>query len=192
MCFAPQRRALFHHLNFQKWSEAVSCFTLFTSKCALRHNGVHFFNISIFQKCSEPGVLCAFWLRNMLRATTACNFSPLIWPDGSSPAALASLLFDPPEPQISVLRLCYLFARLHLLSSASFSSLIFFLLLFSSLLWLFPPLLFHLSILSKVWFLNLLRLTFRGARPITSNLVQRRRGCDRGSRKGRFDVYLDW
>ena len=27
-------------------------------------------------------------------------FSPLIWPDGSAPAALASLLFDPPEPQI--------------------------------------------------------------------------------------------
>ena len=23
MCFAPQRRALFRHLNFQKWSEAV-------------------------------------------------------------------------------------------------------------------------------------------------------------------------
>ena len=22
MCFAPQRRALFQHLNFQKWSEA--------------------------------------------------------------------------------------------------------------------------------------------------------------------------
>ena len=36
----------------------------------------------------------------MLRATTACNFSPLIWPAGSAPAALASLLFDPPEPQI--------------------------------------------------------------------------------------------
>ena len=33
----------------------------------------------------------------------------------------------------SVSRLCYLFAHLHLLSSASFSSLIFFLLLFSSL-----------------------------------------------------------
>ena len=32
--------------------------------------------------------------------TTACNFSFLIWPDGSAPAALASLLFDPPEPQI--------------------------------------------------------------------------------------------
>ena len=43
MCFAPQRRALFRHLNFQKWS--------------------------------EHGVLCAFWLRNVLRATTACTFS---------------------------------------------------------------------------------------------------------------------
>ena len=37
-------------------------------------------------------------------------------------------------------------------------SLIFFLLLFSSLLWLFPPLLFHPSILSEVWLLNFLRL----------------------------------
>ena len=43
MCFAPQRRALFRHLNFQKWS--------------------------------GPGVLCAFWFRNVLRATTACTFS---------------------------------------------------------------------------------------------------------------------
>ena len=67
MCFAPQRRALFRHLNFQKWS----------GHC----------------------VVCTFSLRNVLRATTACTFSSLIWPDGSAPAALASLLFDPPEPQ---------------------------------------------------------------------------------------------
>ena len=68
MCFAPQRRALFRHLNFQKRSDAE--------------------------------VFCTFWLGNVLRATTACNFSSLIWPAGSAPAALASLLFDPPEPQI--------------------------------------------------------------------------------------------
>ena len=68
MCFAPQRRALFRHLNFQKWS--------------------------------EPGVFFTFWLQNVLCATTACNFSSLIWPAGCAPAALASLLFDPPEPQI--------------------------------------------------------------------------------------------
>jgi len=66
--FAPQRRALFRHLNFQKWSDAE--------------------------------VFCTFSLRNRLRTTTACNFSSLIWPAGSVPAALANLLFDPPEPQI--------------------------------------------------------------------------------------------
>ena len=43
MCFAPQRRALFRQLNFQKWS--------------------------------DPLVFCHFSLGNVLRATTACNFS---------------------------------------------------------------------------------------------------------------------
>ena len=52
------------------------------------------------QKWSENGVFCTFWLGNVLRATTACNVSSLLWPAGSAPAALASLLFDPPEPQI--------------------------------------------------------------------------------------------
>ena len=99
MCFAPQRRALFRHRNFKKWSEF--------------------------------GVFCTFWLGNV-RATTACTFSSLIWPAGSAPAALASLLFDPPEPQIigktqwiatfSVSRRSYLFAHLHLLSSVCFST----------------------------------------------------------------------
>ena len=42
MCFAPQRRALFRHLNFQKWREHV---------------------------------FLTFWLRNVLRATTASTFS---------------------------------------------------------------------------------------------------------------------
>ena len=70
MRFSPQRRALFRHLNFQKWSGA--------------------------------GVFCTFWLRNVLRTTTACNFSSLIWPDGffTRRFSLASLLFDPLEPQI--------------------------------------------------------------------------------------------
>ena len=151
-------------------------FNILTSKCASRHNGVHFFDISTsksgprlvcfvhfdleicfvpqrraifrhvsFQKWSEVGVFCTFWFGNVLRATTVCNFSSLIWPHGFAPAALASLLFDPPEPQIigknSVSRLSYLFAHLRLLSSDSFSSLIFSLLLASSLC-LCPALLF--------------------------------------------------
>ena len=85
----------------------------------------------------------------MLRATTACNCSSLVSPDGSAPAALTSLFFDPPEPQIIGKTQCfatfYLSAHLHLLSSDSFSSLIFFLLLFSSLI--LPTSAFHLSIL---------------------------------------------
>ena len=45
VCFAPQRRALFRHLNFQKWSEpGVLC--VLAWKCASCHNGVHFFDIS--------------------------------------------------------------------------------------------------------------------------------------------------
>ena len=76
---------------------------MLTSKCASRHNGVTFFILFRhlnFQKWSEADVFCTFWLRNVLRATMACNFSSLIWPAGSAPAALASLLFDPLEPQI--------------------------------------------------------------------------------------------
>ena len=81
-------------------------FNILASKCASRHNGIHFFDIATsksgpnmvcfvhfdfevcfapqrhaifrhrnFQKWSKPGVLCTSWLRNVLRATTACNFS---------------------------------------------------------------------------------------------------------------------
>ena len=96
MCFAPQRRALFRHRNFQKWSEnGVFC----TCMCFAPQRRALFRHLN-FQKCSDHGVFCTFWLRNALRATTACTFSSLIWPAGSAPAALASLLFDPPEPQI--------------------------------------------------------------------------------------------
>ena len=56
MCFPPQRRALFQHLNCQKWSEpGVFCACL-TWKCASRHNGVHFFNISTAK--SGPNLVC--------------------------------------------------------------------------------------------------------------------------------------
>ena len=112
-------------------------------------------------KWSGAEVFCTVWLGNVLRATTACNFSSLIWPAGSAPATLASLLFEPLEPQIigknSFLRLFYLFGDLDLLSSETFSSLISSLLLFSSLFFCSTSA-FHLSILSEVWLLNFLRI----------------------------------
>ena len=128
MCFAPQRRALFWHLNFQQWS--------------------------------ENGVFCTFSLGNLLRATTACNFSSLLWPAGSAPAALASLLFDPPEPQIigknTVFRDFPTFSRICIFCLLTLSLLIFFLLIFLFSMPL-PCSAFHLSILSEVWLLNFLR-----------------------------------
>ena len=71
-----------------------------------------------FQKWSENDVFCTFLLGNVLRATMAYNFSSFLWSGGSAPAALTSLLFEPPEPQI----ISYLFAYLYLLSFYSFFS----------------------------------------------------------------------
>ena len=99
MCFVPQRCALFRHLNFQKWSEN-GVFCTFWLGNVLRATTACTFSTSQLPKVVRTPVFCTFWLGNVLRATTACNFSSLIWPAGSAPAALASLLFDPPEPQI--------------------------------------------------------------------------------------------
>ena len=74
MCFAPQRRALFGHLNFQKWSGAgVLC--TFSLRNVLRTTTACTFWTLNCQKWSGAGVLCTFSLRNVLRATTACTFS---------------------------------------------------------------------------------------------------------------------
>ena len=149
--------------------------TLFTSKCASRHNGVHFFDISTsksgptlvcfvhfdlemcfapqrralfrhlnFKKWSDIDVFCTFWLGNVLCATTACTFSSLIWPAGSAPAALASLLFDPLEPQISG-KTQWIATFLPFRASASS----FF---WSFLFWLFSPLLFNCPYCRKFHF----------------------------------------
>ena len=90
MCFAPPRRALFRHLNFQKWSErevplAFSLPNVLRAKTACTSS-----TSQLLKVLRSWGVLYI----------TACNFPSLIWPAGSAPAALASLLFDPPEPQI--------------------------------------------------------------------------------------------
>ena len=55
MCFTPQRRALFRHLTFQKWSGAGVLYIL-TWQCASRHNGVHFFDI--WPSKSGPELVC--------------------------------------------------------------------------------------------------------------------------------------
>ena len=145
-------------------------FTLLTSKCASHHdhNDVHFFIISTSK--SAPRMVCFvrfdfdMCFVPQRRATTT-----FIWPDGSAPAALGSLLFDPPEPQISESQLfcdsffCDSFFWLLLLtlsllwSSFFFSSLLLSSPLLSSPL-RFASLLFSSLLLSSLLFSSLLFL----------------------------------
>ena len=160
MCFAPQRRALFRHRNFQK--------------------------------LSEPGLFCTFWLGNVLRATTACTFSTsqlpkvvrcwcvlyiLTWKCASRHngvqffiSHLASWLrtrrFSEPTFRPSgasnhwkntVFRDFPTFSCICIFFLLTLSLLIFSLLIFLFSLPL-PYSAFHLSILSEVWLLNFLRL----------------------------------
>ena len=96
-------------LNVQKWSCVLY---ILTSKRASRHNRRALFRHLNFQKWSEREVFLAFSLTNVLRTTMACICSSLIWPDGSAPAALASLLFDPPSASA---HLC--FSSVHIVGS---------------------------------------------------------------------------
>ena len=95
MCFAPQRRALFRHRNFQKWSDHGVSLYILTWKCASRHSGVHFFDISTSK--SGPLLWCfvTFHLEMCFAPQRRAIFPFLIWPAGSAPAALASLLYRP-------------------------------------------------------------------------------------------------
>ena len=95
--FAPLH--ILRHLNFQTCSDTEVFCTFDFQMCFAPQRRALFRHLN-FQKGSDHGVFCTFWLGNVLRATTACNFSSLIWPHGSAPAALVSLLFDPPELQI--------------------------------------------------------------------------------------------
>ena len=126
--------------------------------------------------------LCTCWLQYLLRATTACTFfnistsksAPTLgcfwhWdckmclaPQWraffhlSSRAYFATLRGHKALENTRCFTTFWAFRNLHLLSSGSFSSLIFFLPTLP-LLWLFSPVLFHLSMLSEVWCLNFLR-----------------------------------
>ena len=175
--------------QFLKALRSWAAFTLLTSTCASRHNGVHFFDIATstsapklrcfvhfdFQMCFAPQRRAIFHLSSgqmalhspILRAyksleknTVNCHFSTCIFyllTLSQSFSVFLTLshsfsLFLTLSQSFSLfLTLSHSFS-LFLTLSHSFSSL-----LFSSLLWLFPPLLFHPSMLSEVWNLNFLR-----------------------------------
>ena len=128
MCFAPQRRALFRHLTFPKWS--------------------------------DNGVFCTFWLGNVLRATTVCNFSSLIWPSWLRIRRFSEPTFRPSgatnQWKNTLFRDFPTFSRICIFFLLTLSLLLFSLLIFFFSLPL-PCSAFHLSVLSEVWLLNFLR-----------------------------------
>ena len=157
MCFAPQRRALFRHLNFQKWSGSWCDFYILTSKCASRHNGVHFFDISTSKRLRTGGVFSFFTFKCASRHNGVQFFisHPASWlrtrrfreptfpPSGATNHWKNTVFRD--FPTFSRTWIFFLL-RLSLLWSSFF---------FSSLT--LPISAFHLSILSVVWLLNFLR-----------------------------------
>ena len=74
MCFAPQRRALFD-ISTSKSGPSMVCFVNFDLEMCFALQWRALFPQVNFQKWSDNGVFCTFWLRNVLRARTARTFS---------------------------------------------------------------------------------------------------------------------
>ena len=95
MCFAPQRRALFRHffdIRTSKSGPRPSVFNTFDFKMCFAPQRRALFRHLNFQKCSEHGVFCTFWLQNVLRATTACTFSTSQLPKVVRSSSVLSIL----------------------------------------------------------------------------------------------------
>ena len=167
-CASRYSGVQFFNIVTSKSGPKLTCFVHFQFKMYFSPQRRAIFRHRNFKKCSETLNFLAFWLQNVLLATAACNFWFLLWPHGSAPAALTSLLFDSPDTRIIgktqhfatsltfgagessffwLSRYCIFFLLIHLLTllSSDFTSSI----CFSSA--------FQLSILSEVYYLNFLR-----------------------------------
>ena len=118
MCFAPQRRALFRHLNFQKWSGAA-VFCTFCLGNVLRATTACTFSTSQLPKVVRSCCVLHILPWKCASRHNDVQFSALIWPAGCAPAALASLLFDLLEPQIIGKTQCFA-TFLHFRAPASY------------------------------------------------------------------------
>ena len=172
MCFAP--RALFRHLNFQKWSEhGVFCtFWLWnvlrattttactfstsqlpkvvrawcvlyisTSKCASRHDGVHFSTSQLPKVVRTWCVFVHFFLWNVLRGDNGVQFFISHLASWLRTRRFSEPTFRPSAPIIGKTRCFATFLPFRTPGSSFFGDSLFDL-LSSSLLWLFPSLLF--------------------------------------------------
>ena len=159
MCFAPQRRALFRHLNFKKWSE-VGVLCTFSLANVLRATTACTFSTSQLPKVVRTWcVLCIltwkcasrhngvhFFISHLASWLRTRRFSePTFRPSGATNHWKNTVNRDVPT-----------FSRICIFFLLTLSLLIFFLLIFSLLTLLTAA--FQLSILSEVSLLNFLRI----------------------------------
>ena len=162
MCFAPQRRALFQHLNCQKWS-GPGVFCTFWLQNVLRATTACTFSTSQLPKVVRPWCVlyiltskCAsrhngvqIFISHLASWLRTRRFSePTFRPSGATDHWKNTVFRDFPT-----------FSRICVFCPLTLSLLIFSLLIFLFSLPL-PCSAFHLSILSEVWLLNFLRWPF--------------------------------
>ena len=159
MCFAPQRRALFRHLNFQKWSEHEAFCTIWLWNVLRATTACTFSTSQLLKVLRSWGVLYILTWKSASRHNgVQCFISHLAsW--------LRTRRFSEPTFRPSgatnhwknrVFRDFLTFSRICIFFLLTLSLLLFFLLIFLFSLPL-PISAFHLSILSEVWLLNFLR-----------------------------------
>ena len=162
MCFAPQRCALFRHLNCQKWSDN-GVFCTFWLGNVLRATTMCTFSTSqlpkvvrqwcvlyIFTcKCASRHNGVQFFISHLASWLRTRRFSEPTFRPSGAPNHWKNTVFRD-FPTFSRICICFLL---------TLSLLLFFLLIFFFSLPL-PFSAFHLSILSEVWLLNFLRQLF--------------------------------
>ena len=79
-CASRDNGVDFFDISTSKSGPSMVCFVHFDYEMCFAPPRRALFRHLSFQKWSEHGVLCTFWLRNVLCATTACTFSTLQLP----------------------------------------------------------------------------------------------------------------
>ena len=172
MCFAPQRRALFRHLNCQKWSEP-GVFCTFWLGNVLRTTTACTFSTS-----QLPNVVRSWCALYILTSKSALRHNGVQFFITHLASWLHTRRFSEPTFRPSgatnhwkntVFRDFPTFSRICIFFLLTLSLLLFFLLIFLFSLPL-PCSAFQLSILSEVWLLNFLRLI--GIDPYPNHMKQ--------------------
>ena len=97
MCFPPQREGTFSTSELPKMVRHPHVLNIWTWKCASRHA---FLSTSKVPKVVRTWCVLYISTWKFALRNNSVQFLFLLWPDGSAPAALASLLFHPPHLEI--------------------------------------------------------------------------------------------